>query len=50
VWRRFAPPHTIWVLCPNTGDSYNCKTDFGIFIAGNVKIVLDILCFSLILN
>ena len=27
VRRRFAPPHTIWVLCPNkNGDSYKNQT------------------------
>jgi hypothetical protein len=27
VWRREAPPHTIWVLSPNkNGDSYNSKS------------------------
>jgi hypothetical protein len=30
VRRREAPPHTIWVLCPNkNGDSYKTLTGFG---------------------
>ena len=37
---RFAPPLTIWVLCPNkNGDSYNIERSLKVLLRGTFKLL-----------